>query len=58
MKVCIAELREVANLLFDHLERSGHAEIELEIGGVVVRVGSGAKPKTIAAVIGALKGGS
>lgn len=30
MKVCIAELREVANLLFDHLERSGHAEIELE----------------------------
>lgn len=30
MKVCIAELREVANLLFDHLEQSGHAEIELE----------------------------
>lgn len=32
--------------------------IELEIDGVVVRVGSGASPKAIAAVIGALKGGS
>ncbi len=30
MKVSIAELREVANLLFDHLERSGHAEIEVD----------------------------
>ena len=34
------------------------AGIELEIDGVVVRVGSGASPKAIAAVIGALKGGS
>ena len=33
-------------------------EIELEIDGVVVRVGSGASPKAIAAVIGALKAGS
>nr|WP_067254792.1 transposase [Methylobacterium sp. CCH7-A2] len=32
--------------------------IEIEIEGVVVRVGTGASPKTIAAVIGALKGGS
>ena len=32
--------------------------IELEIDGVVVRVGSGASPTAIAAVIGALKGGS
>ncbi|MGY6251672.1 IS66-like element accessory protein TnpA [Bosea thiooxidans] len=32
--------------------------IELEIDGVVVRVGSGASPKAIAAVIGALKSGS
>ena len=29
--------------------------IELEIGGVTVRVGAGASPKAIAAVIGALK---
>ena len=34
------------------------AGIEFEIDGVVVRVGSGASPKAIAAVIGALKGGS
>ena len=32
--------------------------IEIEIDGVVVRVGTGASPKTIAAVIGALKGGA
>lgn len=32
--------------------------IEFEINGVVVRVGSEASPKAIAAVIGALKGGS
>ena len=32
--------------------------IELEIDGVVVRVGSGTNAKTIAAVIQALKGGS
>jgi transposase len=32
--------------------------IELEIDGVVVRVGSGASPKAIAAVICALKSGS
>lgn len=32
--------------------------IEFEIDGVVVRVGSRASPKAIAAVIGALKGGS
>ena len=37
-------------------KRSGG--IEIEIDGVVVRVGTGASPKTIAAVIGALKGGS
>lgn len=30
MKVSVAELREAANLLFDHLERSGHAEIEVD----------------------------
>jgi len=34
------------------------AGIEIEIDGVVVRIGTGASPKTIAAVIGALKGGS
>ena len=33
-------------------------DVEHEIDGVVVRVGTGASPKTIAAVIGALKGGS
>jgi transposase len=32
--------------------------IEFEIDGVVVRIGSGASPKAIAAVIGALKGRS
>ena len=32
--------------------------IEIEIDGVVVRVGTSASPKTIAAVISALKGGS
>jgi len=32
--------------------------IEIEIDGVVVRVGTGASPKTIAAVLSALKGGS
>lgn len=32
--------------------------IEIEIDGVVVRVGTGANPKTIAAVLSALKGGS
>jgi transposase len=32
--------------------------IEIEIDGVVVRVGAGASPKMIAAVISALKGGS
>ncbi len=32
--------------------------IEIEIDGVVVRVGTGKSPKTIAAVIGALKGGA
>lgn len=30
MKIRISELREAANLLFDHLERSGHAEIEVD----------------------------
>jgi len=30
MKVSVVELREVANLLFDHLECSGHAEIEVD----------------------------
>ena len=34
------------------------AGIELEIDGVLVRVGAGASPKAIAAVIGALKAGS
>ncbi|PZN92400.1 MAG: IS66 family insertion sequence hypothetical protein [Hyphomicrobiales bacterium] len=32
--------------------------IEIEIDGVVVRVGTGASPKTIAAVLSALKSGS
>jgi transposase len=32
--------------------------IEIEMDGVVVRVGTGASPKTIAAVLSALKGGS
>lgn len=36
----------------------GSDGIEFEIDGVVVRIGSGASPKAIAAVIGALKGGS
>ena len=35
--------------------RRGAAGIELEIGGVVVRVGADASPEAIAAVIGALK---
>lgn len=35
--------------------RGAAAGIELEIGGVVVRVGAGATPTVIAAVIGALK---
>lgn len=34
----------------------GAAAIELEIAGVTVRIGAGARPKTIAAVIRALKG--
>ncbi len=38
--------------------RSFGSGIELEIGGVVVRVGSDASPKAIAAVIRALKAGS
>ncbi len=38
--------------------RSSGSGIELEIGGVVVRVGSDASPKAIAAVIRALKAGS
>ncbi len=37
--------------------RSSGSGIELEIGGVVVRVGSDASPKAIAAVIRALKAG-
>ena len=36
--------------------RSGTSGIELEIAGVTVRVGTGASPKAIAAVIKALKG--
>ncbi len=38
--------------------RSAASGIELEIGGVIVRVGAGASPKAIAAVIRALKAGS
>lgn len=38
--------------------RNEGASIELEIGGVVVRVGRGADAGAIAAVIGALKAGS
>ena len=38
--------------------RSSVASIELEVGGVVVRVGPNAGVDAIAAVIGALKGGS
>ena len=34
----------------------GAAGIEVEAGGVTVRIGDGASPATIAAVIGALKG--
>ncbi len=30
MKVTVAELREVANMLFDHLERTGHTEITVD----------------------------
>ncbi len=37
---------------------SAAAGIELEIDGVVVRVGTGAAPKAIAAVIRALKAGA
>ena len=29
MKVRVSELRQATNLLFDHLEQSGHTEIEL-----------------------------
>lgn len=38
--------------------RSASSGIELEIDGVAVRVGAGASPKAIAAVIRALKAGS
>ncbi len=38
--------------------RTGAASIELEVGGVVVRVGRDADPGAIAAVIGALKASS
>lgn len=30
MKVRVSELRQATNLLLDHLERSGHTEIEME----------------------------
>jgi hypothetical protein len=30
MKIKISELRAAANRLFDHLERSGHAELEVD----------------------------
>ena len=30
MKVRVSELRRAANVLFDHLERLGHAEIEVD----------------------------
>lgn len=30
MRIKISELRAVANALFDHLERSGHAELEVD----------------------------
>jgi hypothetical protein len=30
MKVRVSELRQAANVLFDHLERTGHAEIEVD----------------------------
>lgn len=43
-----------------HRKRAGPRSIggiELEFGGVVVRIGPGASPKSIAAVIKALKGG-
>lgn len=36
----------------------GAASIELEVGGVVVRIGRDAEAGTIAAVIGALRAGS
>lgn len=29
MKVKVSELRKAANILFDHLEQSGHTELEL-----------------------------
>jgi transposase len=32
--------------------------IEVEAGGITVRIGDGASPAVIAAVIGALKGGA
>lgn len=30
MKLKVSELRQATNLLFDHLERAGHTEIELD----------------------------
>ena len=30
MKVKVSELRQVATLLFDHLERTGHTEIDVD----------------------------
>lgn len=30
MKVRVSELRQAANVLFDHLERMGHGEIEVD----------------------------
>jgi transposase len=41
-----------------HKRRSGDGGIELEIGGVAVRVERGADTKTVAAVIRALKAGT
>jgi transposase len=40
------------------LARRRVVSIELEASGVTVRIGDGASPATIAAVIGALKGAS
>lgn len=30
MKVKVSELRQAANTLFDHLEQSGHSEVDVE----------------------------
>jgi transposase len=53
-----ADARETKPRAKRRARRRSAAAIELEASGVTVRIGDGASPATIAAVIGALKGGA